>query len=346
MHHFIRKLYINLILKQSNFFITNKMDSYEYQKYVTTKEKLKETIDMYGVAIIPGVLNDEECDNMLDGIWNYFEHITQHSMKPICREDSSTWGEIYKLFPLHSMLFQHFQVGQSQVCWDQRQHPKIVDIFQTFWKTEDLVVSFDGLSFNIPPEKTNRGWYRGNTWYHTDQSFTRPDFECIQSWVTALDVNKGDATLAFMEGSNKYHKEFADALGVTDKGDWFKLKTKEHKEFYENKGCSYKKIYCPKGSIVFWDSRTIHCGCEALRTRIEKNFRAIIYLCYTPKSLLTTRYEKKKQKAFNEIRTTSHWPHKPKLFGKTPHTYGNKLPIITSIDPPILSELGMKLAGF
>ena len=99
-----------------------------------------------------------------------------------------------------------------------------------------------------------------------------------------------------MEGSNKYHKEFADAFSVTDKGDWFKLKTKEHKEFYENKGCSYKKIYCPKCSIVFWDSRTIHCGCEALRTRIEKNFRAIIYLCYTPKSLLTTRYEKKNRR--------------------------------------------------
>ena len=57
-------------------------------------------------------------------------------------------------------------------------------------------------------------------------------------------------------------------------------------------------------------------------------------------------YEKKKQKAFNEIRTTNHWPHKPKLFGKTPRTYGNELPLITSIEPPLLSELGMKLAGF
>ena len=60
-----------MILKQNNFFITNKMDSYEYQRYVTTKEKLKETIDKYGVAIIPGVLNDQECDNMLDGICNF-----------------------------------------------------------------------------------------------------------------------------------------------------------------------------------------------------------------------------------------------------------------------------------
>ena len=322
------------------------MDSYEYERYITTKENLKETIAKYGVAIIPSVINDEECNTMLGGMWDYFEHITKHSENPINRLDSTTWREFYKLFPLHSMLFQHFQVGQSQVCWDQRQHPEIVDIFKTFWETEDLVVSFDGLSFNMPPEKTNRGWYRGNTWYHTDQSFTRPDFECMQSWVTALDVNKGDATLAFMECSNKYHEEFGKTFSITDKGDWFKLNQAEHLKFYEEKGCSYKKIYCPKGSLVFWDSRTIHCGCEALRVRERENFRAIVYLCYTPKSLLTPRYEKKKQKAFNEIRTTNHWPHKPKLFGKTPRTYGNELPLITSIEPPLLSELGMKLAGF
>ena len=34
--------------------------AYEYEKYVTTPEKLKETIDTYGVGIIPDVLNKEE----------------------------------------------------------------------------------------------------------------------------------------------------------------------------------------------------------------------------------------------------------------------------------------------
>ena len=54
------------------------------------------------------------------------------------------------------------------------------------------------------PEETNRGWHR-STWYHTDQSYLRPDFECVQDWVTAYDVDEGDATLAFMEKSNIYH---------------------------------------------------------------------------------------------------------------------------------------------
>jgi len=55
---------------------------------------------------------------------------------------------------------------------------------------------------------------------------------------------------------------------------------------------------------------------------------------------------KKKQKAFNEIRTTSHWPAKVKLFPKNPRTYGKELPKVSKINIPNLTELGKSLAGF
>ena len=54
----------------------------------------------------------------------------------------------------------------------------------------------------------------------------------------------------------------------------------------------------------------------------------------------------KKQKALKELRLTTHWPSKPRLFPKNPRTYGNPLPDICTIDPPVLSDLGKKLAGF
>ena len=166
----------------------------------------------------------------------------------------------------------------------------------------------------------------------------------MQSWITALDVNQGDATLAFMEGSNNFHNMLATQFNITEKNDWYKL-TKEQENFYLDKGCMYKKIKCPKGSIVFWDSRTIHCGVEAMKERSEPNIRSIVYLCYTPRSLCNKKNLDKKIKAFNELRTTNHWASKPKLFGKNPRTYGCELPIITNITPPILSELGLKLVG-
>ena len=320
--------------------------SYENEKYLTTPEKLKETIEKYGVGIIPNVLNDEEIEAMKMGMWEYLEHTTQKFERPIHRDDDKTWTEYLKLYPKHSMLLQQYGVGHSQFVWDVRQNPKVVDIFSQFWKvpSEDLLTSFDGVSFHFPPENSNRGWFR-QTWYHTDQSYFRPDFECVQSWATAYDVDEGDATLAFMESSNIYHQEFQEHHQLTDKSDWYKHNRLEQ-SFYEEKGCEEKKIKCKAGSMVFWDSRTIHCGTEPLRSRKEKNLRNVVYTCMTPRSLATEANLRKKRKAFNELRMTTHWPHKPKLFPKNPRTYGGPLPDMTDIPHPHLTDLGLKIAGF
>lgn len=323
-------------------------NQYESVKFFTTVDDLKKTLDTFGVAIIPNVLNDEECDDGYNKMWGYFEHITQKWEKPIKKDDISTYRSFWNLFPLHSMLIQHWNAGHAQYVWDIRQNEKVINTYSKgIWgcENDDLLVSFDGVSFHLPPEITNRGWYRGNHWYHTDQSYFRPNFECIQSYVTLKDVNIGDATLTIMEGSHKYHEEFKEKFNVNNKKDWYVL-IEEEERFYTNRGCNYKRIYCPKGSMVFWDSRTIHSGTEPLKTRKTKNIRSIVYLCYIPRITATKANLKKKQKAFNELRMTSHWPNKPKLFSKNPRTYGKDILEITPIDHPVLNDLGMKLAGF
>jgi hypothetical protein len=310
-------------------------------------QRLKYALDQYGVAIIPDVINQQECDTMLSNMWDYFEHISQNWPTPIKRNDVSSYDGMYNMQPQHSMLFQHYSIGHCQASWDLRQNIKIVSIFADLWdcKKEELLVSFDGLSFNMPPEDTKRGWFRGNTWFHTDQSYTRNGFECVQSWVTALDVEEGDATLAVYEGSHKYHKEFAETYSIVDKSDWYKLKGDQHK-FYKDRGCKEVRVACPKGSMVFWDSRIIHCGVEAIKNRKNPKLRAVIYLCYMPRSLATDRDIEKKKKALIELRTTSHWAIKTKMFSKKPWGRGRSIPDVTPIGPPILTELGRVLAGY
>jgi len=202
--------------------------SYEFERYICSKETLRETIETFGVAVIPNVLDDIECETMVNKIWDFLEHITQSWEIPIDRNNIETWNEFYKLYPSHSMLLQHWGIGHIQASWDVRQNIKIVEIFAYFWNCDvnELLVSFDGLSFHLPPEITKRGWFRGNTNYHTDQSFTTPEFNCIQSFITGLDINDYDSTLSFMESSNKYHSEFRDTYDVTKKSNWYKL-TKE-----------------------------------------------------------------------------------------------------------------------
>jgi hypothetical protein len=67
-----------------------------------------------------------------------------------------------------------------------------------------------------------------------------------------------------------------------------------------------------------------------------------------PRDMATEAQLRKKQKAFNELRMTSHWSLKSILFGKQPRTYGAELPPIreTDIQTPHLSELGRRIAGF
>ena len=47
------------------------MNTYEDTTYYTTKENLKQTLETYGVAIIPNVITNNECKQMTDGMWDY-----------------------------------------------------------------------------------------------------------------------------------------------------------------------------------------------------------------------------------------------------------------------------------
>jgi hypothetical protein len=324
------------------------MDLYKGKKYNTTIDGVKKKLEKYGVAIIPSILNENECNKMKEGMWNYLEQITKNFEIPINRNNDKTWGELSKLWVKHSMLIQQWKIGHSQFNWDLRQNKKIINVFSKIWnkKPEELLVSFDGASVHMPPEITKKGWFRGNTWLHSDQSFTRNNFECVQSWVTANEVNIGDATLAFYEKSNRYHEEFKNKFNITDKGDWFALKDQLYKNFYLKKGCKLQYIKCPAGSLVLWDSRTIHCGQEAMKDRKKPNIRFVSYLCYTPRDFATENMLKKKINAFENMRTTSHWPHKPKLFPLKPRTYGQELAPIAEIQPPQINDLGKKLIGY
>jgi len=322
---------------------------YEYEKYCTDSENLRQTLDKYGVAIIPSILNDEECLQMQNNMWNFLEHITQKWDTPINRNKPETYINIYKLFmkkQVVNMLIKFWGIGHSQMAWDIRQNKKIVDVFAKFWNVdpEELLVSFDASSIHMPPEITNiiSEQYK---WYHTDQSYLTNDLIYLQSWVTAFDVLEGDGTLSILEGSHKHHEEFGYHFDISDPNDWYRLNENEL-QFYYNKGCVEKLIKCPKGSLIIWDGRTIHYGLEGTNNRLKPNIRCVSYICYLPRKLASEKDLMIKREAFNKMLTTTHNPYKINIIPKTIYPDMDENEYITSIDKPILSELGYKLAGF
>ncbi len=284
---------------------------------------------------------------MEEGMWDYLEHLTGDLPQPMLRDNHVSWKVYKTLFPKHSMLLQQWGIGHAQFIWNLRENRKLIEPFSQLYSVdpEDLLVSFDGASFHFPPETLGTGWYTGKGWLHTDQSYTRNKFMCVQSWVTAREVNAGDATLTFLESSNNFHAAFAKEFDIHSTSDWFKL-DKPQTDFYLDRGCTQKCIKCPAGSMVFWDSRTIHAGQECLRQRAKPNLRCVVYLCYTPRSMATEALLKKKREAFESLRTTNHYPHKPKLFPVVPHTYGAPIPSpLRSVQRPVVGTLGELLAG-
>ncbi len=319
----------------------------DYKNFDCNLENVLERIRNDGVAVIPNILNQEEIRKMRKGMWDTVEYLTSNLEKPVDRYDISTWKSWYQLLPTHYMLLQTYSIGHSQFIWDIRQNPKVVDVFSKIWscQPEDLITSYDAVSFHIPPEVTKRGWYNLNDWFHVDASYSRTSFECVQGFVTGYDINEGDASLTLLEGSNRYHKEFGEYVEPSE-NDWVRL-SEDDLEFYYEKGCQRKNVKASAGSLILWDSRTVHCGMEPLSTRFEPNFRLVTYVCMTPRSWMSEEIIKFRREALENLNMTTHCPHRPKLFPKVPSSYGGRLiPEVPLINPPNLSELGKKLSGF
>lgn len=162
---------------------------YEGVKYECTIDGLKETLDKYGVAVLPSLLSAAEQTAMNGGMWQAIEYYASGLAKPVRRDNPRTYASLFDLSPCHGGLFQHFSWGHQQYVWDVRQNPKIIEPFANLWGTDDLRTSFDGVNCGIGALMHRpRGIFRNKTCIHTDQRWTHLNFECVQALVTGLSI--------------------------------------------------------------------------------------------------------------------------------------------------------------
>jgi ectoine hydroxylase-related dioxygenase (phytanoyl-CoA dioxygenase family) len=269
------------------------------------------------------------------------------------RADSKTWPTLLELCTFHCMLFQHWGVGQSEFMWWVRQQPEVYNVFARVLNTDvsNLLVSNDGASFQAPPDRQdnprpNAGWGSKKHWFHQDQATSSPDFKCVQGWVTALPVERDDATLRVLTGSHLMTNQLVDKFPrISTKQNWVPMDD-EAVAFLRLKGCADVRIECPAGSLVLWDSRTVHCGASPVRGRSAPKFRAVCYVSYLPRHGATPFDLQRKRDAFDGCRTTSHWAYPVKLFSAKKRTYGNASPNVAPARKAELGPYGRIFAGF
>lgn len=314
-------------------------------KNVTEAEKILET---WGVAIVPDLLDGERCDKMVSGMWDWLEL----KAPGLDRNNTETYKAVMSLLPLHGMLHQHWGAGVAPFAVDVRQDTDVMGFFAGLWRCQEefLLSSLDGFSAVNMPEHKAGTTYRGeNGWLHLDQSPARNAHECWQGFVTGTDTERGDATLVVLAGSHLLHREFAEAWrGQWKDQDWNKL-TDDQIKWYLDRGCTRIAVTAPRGSLVLWDSRTVHAGQSPMAGRANPKPRCVVYTCFMPRALAKREDIVRKAQGFLNGETASHWAARHVKFPPKPNPFMMHQPLPDPLPPaaprPQLTPLGIRIFG-
>lgn len=335
-------------------------------------------LEELGVCVIPNVFSRVETEILYQRVWHeYIERAW-----PNCKlDDRSNWEEA---FPMHNQIgIFAGPAGQTQVMWDLRQDPRIVHIFSQVWNTNDLIVSMDGLSFMCPSEI--REVYM-DPWPHVDQGILRRQDDVahnntqpigfvsesllktepftIQGQFLFEDSFEGDGGFYCIPRSHLQFTNFAPPYEALDSMDLPREEIRKAKhafllDFFTKKkdesGNPYalKQITAPRGSLILWDSRTVHWNQHASKERPyseHPKVRMVGYLCYVPKARLTNEGLVRRREAFEMGVSTGHNPAEPELKFTKDHikeAFKHYLEDSNYIQPKIqLTSLGESLLGW
>lgn len=292
-------------------------------------------LEELGYCVIPQLLSASETELLYQRVWHEFIEMAW----PACRmDDRSNWKEE---FPMHNKLgIFAGPAGQTQVMWDLRQDPRIVDVFAKIWNTNDLIVSMDGLSFMCPSEIREGNF---EPWPHVDQRILQPHDNIahgncpsisfisesvlktqpytIQGQFLFEESFEGDAGFYCIPKSHLRFPEFApeleafDILGISNR---YKRENEYLKDFFSHNTDESGEPYCmkhitaPRGSLILWDSRTVHWNQHAGKSDNPK-VRMVGYLSYVPKTRLTYEGIVLRLNAFMNGVSTGHNPAFPEL---------------------------------
>lgn len=290
-----------------------------------------------GYQVVPGVYSPEECARGVDGIKAWFRGLGTG----LDFSRPRSWRPESLPFSIHR-IYQH-GIGHLQAVWDVRQSPAVYSVFARLWKTRELFVSFDGVSVAEPPEWTGRP-IDDKAWLHVDQGQAKRGRHCVQGLVTLEDMNSDDMTLQVLAGSHHYHQEVFRRFGTRSLGDHYRLDEDTEVAWLESRPDVRRvRVEAPKGSLVLFDSRTVHSNVPPLEKRREAHWRFVAFVCMAPARFASGNDVARKVQAFHDQRMTSHWPFECQLTPAKPR-FGRGV-VVPPTPEPQLRPLGRRLAG-
>ena len=259
-------------------------------------------------------------------------------------------------------------IGQSEAQWYTRSIPAVKAAFAAVWGTEDLLVSFDGVSIWRPwSRKPEWKTGLGGSWLHIDQHPTgRPGKHCVQGLVNLLPTSEETGGNGVIPGSHHLHEKiptlYTDRLSRIDKSiDHFRF-PKNDPLLADMKPitchllpvtCHLSPVTChlEPGDLMLWDSRTIHCSSPPTNPATKhlndsELVRAISLICMMPRRKSNATVISRRKAAVENTTSTTNWSD---VF-----VNADKFPDLIAVDPtkyarpsaPVLNDLQLRLVGW
>ncbi len=296
-----------------------------------------------GYMVIPNVLSPTECKQFAARL---YETANQLIRAPDLREGVAESPEVRNAarernffhcrtarnWPgrTRGKIFQNYGAGTSPVAMDLRSHRKVLNVWSQYYgvPVDELVSSCDAISF--ARHDMRHGKPDIADWLHIDESYSNK-LNRVQGFVTFEDQGAYDATLIVIPESNHFKNEFFERNPElkTQKHDFVKIRA-DHFVTPDGRTLKWIKVVAPAGSMVLWESKTMHCAGfyeEEVPEGVTQHNRAVIYTCCAPRVPGVDI-------VFQPGRTSTHEPIYRKYFPDHPR-FGKKIePLFANVVSP------------
>lgn len=284
------------------------------EDFAVLKQKIDDAandLKIKGYAVIPSLFDESECSEFKAMVWDFLDGLG-------LKEDFDYKSMKATDLPPHSHGIIHsYRINHALPFRELRKHPYVLAVHSRLNGSSCLTSSLDRVNIKFP----NRPYKSQGSWAHVDQNPRNLGLRYVQSYVTFNACEEDSPQNRFYEGSHLIFEEFFQDRRTKKSGDaWVRLSAEDRQTVINKFNCPLVKPVCPAGSMILWDSRTIHDPDEG--TNFEDG-RLVAYLCYS-KCFPTMGkvFKTKKSEAFSTCRATPHAPYPQTLFGKTVQTYG------------------------
>jgi ectoine hydroxylase-related dioxygenase (phytanoyl-CoA dioxygenase family) len=244
-------------------------------------------LNEHGYVVIANALSTDEASNAVSKLWDYLEGLETG----IDRNDVNTWDNDRWPTAVHGGILPGHGIGQCEAQWYVRDVPNVKKSFAAVWDTDELLVSFDGVSL-WRPWTHNPNWKTGlgGSWLHIDQHpIGRPGKQCVQGLVNLLPMTADTGGNVVIPGSHLMHKKipelYTDRLArIPAQVDHFRFPNNDPQLADSNPITCHMEA----GDLLLWDSRTIHCSSpptDMATADPDPNtlIRAISLICMMPR---------------------------------------------------------------